>query len=69
MSQHELGAHYPNTVRLAELYIEKADANKAKSYYDEALRVLDLLEHSPEDEERRSEMLTRLKKSVRGKTS
>ncbi len=60
MSQRELQAHYPNTIRLAELYTEKADANKAKSYYGEALRVLDLLEPSPEHEERRREIAARL---------
>ena len=61
MSQRELRAHYPNTVRLAELYIEKADANKAKTYYSEALRILELLEPSPEKDNRRTEIDTRLK--------
>jgi glyoxylase-like metal-dependent hydrolase (beta-lactamase superfamily II) len=61
MNQRELRAHYPNTVRLAELYLEKADNNKTKAYYGEALRVLDLLGSSPENVDRRTEIATRLK--------
>ena len=61
MNQRELRAHYPNTVRLAELYLEKADTNKTKVYYSEALRVLDLLEPSPENDDKHTEIATRLK--------
>ena len=62
MDQRRLRAHYPNTVRLAELYLEKADAKKAKSYYEEALSVLRVLEPSPENEEKRTEIEANLKK-------
>jgi hypothetical protein len=61
MSPRQLRAHYPNAVRLAELYIEKADANKAIAYYGEAVRVLDLLEPGPENEKRRREITDHIK--------
>ena len=61
MDQRRLRAHYPNTVRLAELYLEKADAKKARSYYEETLKVLSLLEPSPEDEARKTKITARLK--------
>ncbi len=61
MDQRRLRAHYPNTVRFAELYLEKADAKKARSYYEEALKVLSLLEPSPEDEVRKTKITARLK--------
>jgi glyoxylase-like metal-dependent hydrolase (beta-lactamase superfamily II) len=61
MSPRQLRAHYPNAVRLAELYLEKADANKAIAYYGEAVRVLDLLEPGPENEKRRGEITDRIK--------
>jgi hypothetical protein len=44
------------------LYLEKADAKKAKSYYEEALSVLRVLEPSPENEEKRTEIEANLKK-------
>jgi glyoxylase-like metal-dependent hydrolase (beta-lactamase superfamily II) len=66
MSQRKLRAHYPNAVRLAELYLEKADTNKAKLYYDEGLKVLDLLEPSPEYEEQRSEIQAQLSRLDKG---
>ncbi|MFA5868423.1 MAG: MBL fold metallo-hydrolase [Candidatus Bathyarchaeia archaeon] len=61
MDQRQLGAHYPNTVRLAELYTEKADKAKAKEYYGEALKVLNLLEPSTENEARKAKVSSRLK--------
>ena len=61
MDQRRLRAHYPNTVRLAELYLEKADEKKAKSYYEEALSILRLLDHSTENEEKRAEIEASLK--------
>jgi glyoxylase-like metal-dependent hydrolase (beta-lactamase superfamily II) len=61
MDQRQLSAHYPNTVRLAELYAEKADKAKAKEYYGEALKVLNLLEPSPENEARKAKVSARLK--------
>ncbi len=54
MSQRQLGAHYPNAVRLAELYLEKGDKIKARSYYTESLHILDLLERSDENDARRA---------------
>lgn len=60
MDQRRLRAHYPNTVRLAELYLEKSDAKKARSYYEEALKVLKLLESSPENYERSNKINARL---------
>jgi len=60
MDQRRLRAHYPNAVRLAELYAEKADPKKAKSYYEEALRVLELMERSPENEERKKKIARRI---------
>jgi len=64
MSQLQLRAHYPNTLRLAELYIEKSDVKKAKSYYEEALKILELLEGSPENEVQKREITTRLTELV-----
>ena len=61
MDQRQLRAHYTNVVRLAELYAEKADKAKAKEYYEQALRVLDLLDPSPEDEARKAKVSERLK--------
>jgi len=63
-SQRQLRAHYPNTLRLAELYIEKSDVKKAKSYYEEALKILELLEGSPENEVQKREITTRLTELV-----
>jgi glyoxylase-like metal-dependent hydrolase (beta-lactamase superfamily II) len=60
MDQRRLGAHYPNIVRLAELYLEKADAKKSKSYYEEALKVLSLQKPSPKNEEQKNEIRIRL---------
>jgi glyoxylase-like metal-dependent hydrolase (beta-lactamase superfamily II) len=60
MDQRRLRAHFPNTVRLAELYLEKADAKKARGYYEEALKVLSLLEPSLENDERRKKVAARL---------
>lgn len=61
MDQRRLRAHYPNTVRLAELYLEKADPKKAKSYYEEALSVLGLIEPSEENEEKRANIEASIK--------
>jgi glyoxylase-like metal-dependent hydrolase (beta-lactamase superfamily II) len=60
IDQRRLRAHYPNTIRLAELYLEKADTKKARSYYEEALKVLSLIESSPENDERRKKITARL---------
>jgi len=60
MDQRRLRAHYPNTVRLAKLYLEKANPKKAKGYYEEALRVIGLLESDPENEERRKKIKAHL---------
>jgi glyoxylase-like metal-dependent hydrolase (beta-lactamase superfamily II) len=60
IDQRRLRAHYPNTIRLAELYLEKTDAKKARSYYEEALKVLSLIESSPENDERRKKITARL---------
>jgi cyclase len=60
MTQRQLCAHYPNTVRLAESYLEKADAKKAKNYYEEALSILRLLEDNPENEEQKRKITNRL---------
>jgi glyoxylase-like metal-dependent hydrolase (beta-lactamase superfamily II) len=62
MDQRRLRAHYPNAVRLAELYAEKADPKKAKSYYEEALQVLELTEPSAENEERKKRITNSLSK-------
>ena len=61
MDQRQLRAHYPNTVRLAELYAEKADKAKARQYFFEALQILGLLDPSPEDEARKAKVSARLK--------
>jgi glyoxylase-like metal-dependent hydrolase (beta-lactamase superfamily II) len=60
MDPQRLRAHYPNTIRLAELYFDKADTKKARSYYEEALKVLSLLETSPENNERSKKITARL---------
>jgi glyoxylase-like metal-dependent hydrolase (beta-lactamase superfamily II) len=65
MNQRQLCAHYPNAVRLAELYLEKADAKKAKGYYEEALNVLRLLEDNPENEEQKIRIVARLAELLR----
>jgi cyclase len=62
MDQRRLRAHYPNAVRLAELYAEKADPKKTRGYYEEALKVLELLEPSPENEGRKKKIAERLAK-------
>ncbi|HIH89675.1 TPA: MBL fold metallo-hydrolase [Candidatus Bathyarchaeota archaeon] len=60
MDQGRLHIHYHNTVRLAELYLEKADAKKSRSYYEEALKVLSLLEPGPVNDERKKEITAHL---------
>ncbi len=64
MDQRRLQAHYPNAVRLAELYIEKSDLRKAREYYEEALKVLSLLEPSKENDEQKRVLETRLSKLI-----
>ncbi len=62
MDQRRLRAHYPNAVRLAELYAEKADAKKARGYYEEALKVLGILGPCAENDERKKKIMERLSK-------
>lgn len=62
MDQRRLRAHYPNAICLAELYAEKADHKKAKSYYEEALKALGLIEPNAENEERGKMIAGRLAK-------
>lgn len=60
MNKRELSAHLPNLNRLAELYGEKGDKIKSSDYFRQTLAVIDLLDHSIENNKLKEQISLKL---------
>ncbi|MBM3292490.1 MBL fold metallo-hydrolase [Candidatus Bathyarchaeota archaeon] len=61
-SENEKLVHFRNVRRIGGLYQEKGDKNKAKEYFNEALKIINDTENVPDNIERRNRLIELIKK-------